>query len=114
VYPLERAFEILCNYVDELNELGLQEAGLTAGDRPTDLRLLERERVIGPERARRWRGILEARNELQYEYPDRRAARIYEAALELARDLPAYVRTYVDWMRRLGFSGESDALLTSP
>lgn len=103
VYPLERAFEILCNYVAELNELGLAEAGLTAGDRPTNLRLLEREQVIGPERARRWRGILEARNELQHEYPDIRAARIYRAVVELATDLPAYIRAYVAWMRQLGF-----------
>jgi uncharacterized protein YutE (UPF0331/DUF86 family) len=105
VYPLERAFEILCNYVGELNELGLQEAGLTAGDRPSNLRLLEREQVIGSERARRWRGILEARNELQHEYPDIRAARIYQAVVELAGDFPAYIRTYVGWMRRLGFGG---------
>lgn len=103
VYPLERAFEILSNYVAELNELGLEAAGLTPGDRPTNLRLLEREKVLGPDRTRRWRGILEARNELQHEYPDVRAAGIYQAALDLARDLPAYVRAYVAWMRRLGF-----------
>lgn len=106
VYPLERAFEILCNHVAELNELGLREAGRTAGDRPTNLRLLEREQVIGSERARRWRGILEARNELQHEYPDVRAARTYQAAVDLARDLPAYLCTYVDWMRRPGFGRE--------
>jgi uncharacterized protein YutE (UPF0331/DUF86 family) len=106
VYPLERAFEILCDYVAAQNELGLQEAGLTGGDRPTNLRLLEREQVIGRERARRWRGILDARNELQHEYPDIRAARIDRAAVDLAGDLPAYVRTYVSWMRRLGFGGQ--------
>jgi len=105
VYPLERAFEILCNYVAELNELGLGETGLTPGDRPTNLRLLEREKVLGSDRTRRWRGILEARNELQHEYPDIRAAGIYEAAVELAADFPAYVREYVAWMRRLGFAG---------
>lgn len=103
VYPLERAFEILCNYVSELNELGLEEAGLTAGDRPTNLRLLGREKVLGSERTRRWRAILEARNELQHEYPDVRASGIYHAAIELADDFPAYIRAYVDWMRRLGF-----------
>ena len=103
VYPLERAFEILCNYVAELNELGLAEAGLTPGDRPTNLRLLEREKVLGSDRTRRWRGILEARNQLQHEYPDIRATRIYQAAVELADDFPAYVREYVAWMRRLGF-----------
>ena len=103
VYPLERSFEILCNYVAELNELGLTEAGLAAGDRPTNLRLLEREKVLGSERTRRWRGILEARNELQHDYPDVRATGIYESATELASDLPAYLRDYVAWMRRLGF-----------
>jgi uncharacterized protein YutE (UPF0331/DUF86 family) len=103
VYPLERAFEILGNYVAELNELGLQEAGLTAGDRPANLRLLEREGVIGSERARRWRAILQTRNELQHEYPDVRATRVYAAAADLAGDLPSYLRAYVDWMRRLGF-----------
>jgi len=105
VYPLERAFEVLCNYVAELNELGLEVAGLTPGDRPTNLGLLEREKVLGSERTRRWRGILEARNELQHEYPDIRAAGVYEAAVELAGDFPAYVREYVAWMRQLGFGG---------
>jgi uncharacterized protein YutE (UPF0331/DUF86 family) len=106
VYPLERAFEILCNYVSELNELGLEEAGLTPGDRPTSLRLMEREKVLGSERTRRWRGILEARNELQHKYPDIRAAGIYEAAVVLAGDFPAYIRDYVAWMRRLGFGDD--------
>jgi uncharacterized protein YutE (UPF0331/DUF86 family) len=103
VYPLERAFEILCNYVAELNELGLAEAGVATGDRPANLRLLRRENVLSADRARRWRGILEARNELQHEYPDIRALGIYEVALELARDFPAYIRDYVAWMQRLGF-----------
>jgi uncharacterized protein YutE (UPF0331/DUF86 family) len=103
VYPLERAFEILGNYVSELNELGLGEAGLTPTDRPANLRLLEREGVIGAARARRWRGILEARNQLQHEYPDVRAAGMYEAATTLRDDLPAYLRDYVAWMRKLGF-----------
>jgi uncharacterized protein YutE (UPF0331/DUF86 family) len=103
VYPLERAFEILSNYVAELNELGLAEAGLEPGDRPANLRLLQRERVLSATRTRRWRGILEARNELQHAYPDIRASGIHEAASELAGDFPAYVRDYVAWMRRLGF-----------
>jgi hypothetical protein len=103
VYPLERAFEILSNYIAELNELGLAEAGLEPGDRPANLRLLQREQVLSAGRTRRWRGILEARNELQHEYPDIRASGIYEAASELAGDFPAYVRVYVAWMQRLGF-----------
>jgi uncharacterized protein YutE (UPF0331/DUF86 family) len=103
VYPLERAFEILCNYVAELNELGLDEAGVATGDRPTNLRLLERENVLASARTRRWRGILAARNELQHAYPDIRAAGLYRAAVELAADFPGYIRDYVAWMRRLGF-----------
>lgn len=31
VYPVERGFEILCNYVAELSELGLREAGIEPG-----------------------------------------------------------------------------------
>jgi hypothetical protein len=69
---------------------------------------LERERVIGRERARRWRAILQIRNELRHEDPDVRAARVYAAAAGLARDLPSYLREYVAWMRRLGF-GESES-----
>jgi uncharacterized protein YutE (UPF0331/DUF86 family) len=103
VYPLERAFEILADYAAELNELGLEAAGLTIADRPANLRLLVREQVISSVRARIWRGILEARNELQHEYPDVRAAGVYEAASTLADDLPAYLRDYVGWLRRLGF-----------
>jgi uncharacterized protein YutE (UPF0331/DUF86 family) len=103
VYALERAFEILANYVAELNELGLEAAGLTPGDRPTNLRLLVREKVISSARAEKWRGTLGARNELQHEYPDVRAAGIYDAAKALVDDLSAYLRDYVAWMRRLGF-----------
>ncbi|MGH3093903.1 MAG: HepT-like ribonuclease domain-containing protein, partial [Gaiellaceae bacterium] len=83
--------------------LGLDEAGFAPGDRPANLRLLVREKVISAARARKWRGILEARNELQHAYPDVRAAGVYEAASALVDDLPAYLRDYVAWMRRLGF-----------
>lgn len=103
VYPLERAFEILCNYVAELNELGLTEAGITPGDRSANLRLLDREGIISGQRAKRLRSVIEARNDLQHEYPDVRAAGIYEAAGDLFADLPGYLRAYVTWMRRLGF-----------
>jgi uncharacterized protein YutE (UPF0331/DUF86 family) len=107
VYPLERAFEILCNYAAELNALGLQEAGIEPEDRPANLRLLVREDVIDGRLARVLRGTLNARNELQHEYPDARAAGIYQAATDLAAELPGYLRCYVAWMRRLGF-GQSD------
>ena len=107
VYPLERGFEILSNYVAELNEFGLREAGVAPGDRPTNVRLLVGENVISKVRAQTWRGILGARNELQHEYPDVRAGGIYDAAAALCDDLPGYLRDYVQWMRRLGFGGEA-------
>lgn len=103
VYPLERAFEILCNYVAELNELGLAEAGITPVDRLTNLRLLDREGIISGQRAKRLRSVMGARNDLQHEYPDVRAAGTYQAAGDLLTELPGYLRAYVTWMRRLGF-----------
>jgi len=103
VYPVERGFEILCNYVAELSELGLREAGIEPGDRPTNLRLLEREGVIGAERRRKLRAALDARNDLQHEYPDVRASGMYQAAEDLVAELPGYLADYVAWLRRLGF-----------
>jgi uncharacterized protein YutE (UPF0331/DUF86 family) len=107
VYPVERGFEVLCNYAAELAELGLNEAGLEPGDRPANIRLLERERVISAARSRRLRAALEARNALQHEYPDVRAAGTYEAAGDLVAELPGFLRDYVAWLRRLGFGEAS-------
>lgn len=104
VYPIERSFEILCNYVAELNELGLREAGIEPGaDRRTNLRLLAREKVISGERSRKLWAVLSARNELAHEYPDVRAAGIYHAARDLVSEAPVYMRDYVAWMRQIGF-----------
>jgi hypothetical protein len=103
VYPIERGFEILSNYVAELNELALEEAGNEPGDRPTNLRLLERNGVISSGRRRRLRAALDARNELQQEYPDVRAAGVYQDARGLVEELPGYLGDYVAWLRRLGF-----------
>lgn len=103
VYPVERGFEILCNCVAELSELGLREAGIEPGDRPTNLRLLERESVIGAERRRKLRAALDARNDLQHEYPDVRASGMHQAAEDLVAELPGYLADFVAWLRRLGF-----------
>lgn len=106
VYPLERSFEIVGNYIAELNELGLQVAGLAPVNRPKDLRLLADENVISSSRADKWRAILDRRNRLQHDYPDVRAGAIYDAAADAIIDLPAYLRDYAGWMRRLGFGKE--------
>ena len=108
VYPIERSFELLCNYVSELNELGLRETGIEPGDdRRTNLRLLAREKVISGEQERKLWAALSARNELAHEYPDVRAAGIYQAARDLVAEAPVYMRDYVAWMRRLGFGDQS-------
>lgn len=108
VYPIERGFEILCNYVAELNELVLKEAGIEPGDRPTSLRLVEREGVISSSRRRKLGAAFDARNRLQHEYPDVLAAGVYQAACDLVADLPGYAADYVAWLRRLGFGGEGE------
>lgn len=109
VYPIERGFEIVCNYVAELNEFGLRAAGIEPGDdRRTSLRLLAREKVISGARSRKLWAALSARNELAHEYPDVRAAGVYQAARDLVTEAPAYLRDYVAWMRLIGFgAGES-------
>lgn len=106
VYPIERGFEILCNYAAELAERGLREAGLAPRDRAASLRLLEREGVISAGTRRKLRGALEARNDLQHAYPDVRAAGIHGAAGDLVTELPNFLRAYVAWLRRLGFGGD--------
>jgi uncharacterized protein YutE (UPF0331/DUF86 family) len=107
VYPIERSFEILCNYVAELNELGLEAAGVTAGaTRRANLRLLARDGVISLALERTLAAVLSARNDLAHEYPDVRATGIYGATEDLAAAAPDYAAAYVAWMRRLGFGGD--------
>jgi uncharacterized protein YutE (UPF0331/DUF86 family) len=108
VYPIERGFEILCNYVAELNELALKEAEIEPGDRPTSLRLVEGEKAISSSRRRKLGGAFEARNRLAHEYPDLPAADVYRAARDLVGELPGYAADYVAWLRRLGFGGEAE------
>jgi len=107
VYPIERSFEILCNYIAELNELGLQVAGVTPGaTRRANLRLLAKESVISVALERTLAAVLSARNDLAHEYPDVRATGIYGAAEDLTVAAPEYAAAHVAWMRRLGFAGD--------
>lgn len=63
--------------------------------------------MIGAERRRKLRAALDARNDLQHEYPDVRASGMHQAAEDLVAELPGYLADFVAWLRRLGFgSGE--------
>lgn len=73
VYPLERAFEILVNFVVELAELGLQVAGIVPDASGAKvLEQLEKERVISKSRRARLAAIYRARNEMQQRVSGRR------------------------------------------
>jgi uncharacterized protein YutE (UPF0331/DUF86 family) len=108
-YPLERPFEILDNYVAELARAGLDLAGKdSTGAASAILERLQGEGVISDARRTKLRDVHDRRNELQHEYPDARAALVYEAATTLVAELPGFFRDYGAWMRALGF-GEQRA-----
>lgn len=107
-YPLERPFEILDNYVIELARLGLDLAGRdSTGSALSILRRLSAEDVISETRREKLADVHDRRNELQHEYPDARAAEIYDAARVLVAELPGFFRDYAAWMRGLGFGERS-------
>jgi uncharacterized protein YutE (UPF0331/DUF86 family) len=106
VYPLERAFEILVNFVVELAELGLQVAEIVPDGSSTKvLQQLETEGVISKSRRERLVAIYRARNEMQHAYPDVGANATYDAARSLLDELAGYFRDYARWLRELGYGG---------
>jgi uncharacterized protein YutE (UPF0331/DUF86 family) len=104
VYPLERAFEIASNYVVELVALGLEELGRTPIDGPTDLRAFRDEGVLPRRMSGQLAQIHRARNELAHDYPDVRAATIYEACRAQIKVIPAFLRVYANWLKSLGYA----------
>ncbi len=104
VYPIERAFEIICNYVAELNDLGLRAAGVTPeGTQRGNLRQLVELGVMSQALGLELDRAVTARNELTHDYPDVRAARLYNAAEALSAAAPLYATAYATWLRALGF-----------
>ena len=104
VYPIERPFEILSNYVIELTRMGLELANRdSTGAGPAMLERLRVEGVISEQRRAKLKYIHDQRNELQHEYPDARGALVYDAAKVQVAELPGFFRDYAAWMRRLGF-----------
>ena len=103
-YPIERPFEILTNYVIELAHMGLELAGKdSTGTASVILERLRAEGVTSEQRRVTLKHIHDQRNELQHEYPDARAALIYDAAASLVGELPGFFQEYAAWMRKLGF-----------
>lgn len=104
VYPLERAFEILANFVVELSELGLELAGAVPdSSKAKVLQQLEPAGVISKPRRRKLVEIYGVRNEMQHLYPDIRAEAVHDAATELLAELPGFFGDYARWMRELGY-----------
>lgn len=104
VYPLERAFEILVNFVVELAELGLEVAEIVPdGSRAKVLQQLETEGVISKSRRERLVAIYRAHNEMQHAYPDVVANATYDAARSLLDEMAGFFRDYARWLRGLGY-----------
>jgi uncharacterized protein YutE (UPF0331/DUF86 family) len=107
VYPIERPFEILSNYLVELARHGLDLAGKdSTGTASAVLDQLRAQGVISETRRAKLADVQHRRNELQHEYPDVRAAQTYDAASMVVAELPGFLRDYSAWLRSLGFGEE--------
>ena len=103
VYPLERAFEILVNFVVELSELGLQLANVVPDVSSAKvLKQLENEGVLAKARRERLASIYRARSQMQHGYPDVRTIATYDAARSLLDELGGFFNDYARWLRKLG------------
>ena len=104
VYPLERAFEILVNFVVELAELGLRLAEIVPdASSARVLKQLETEGVLSKSRRERLAVIYRARSEMQHAYPDIGAQTTYDAARSLLDELGGFLSDYARWLRQLGY-----------
>lgn len=110
---VERAFEILVNYVSELAVEGLKLSGdrraHEAPDAVRDIRRLQASGVLPNRLGERLVDHIRSRNRLQHEYPELQAREIYAAARATLGDLPAFARGYARWLRELGYGADSAA-----
>lgn len=103
-YPLERAFEITDNLLVELAEEGLAAAEKATGpDRAADLRRLRDLKVITANLCDRLVNTHRIRSAVQHAYIDVEPELVYEAASLLPDDALVFLRSYVTWLRELGF-----------
>lgn len=103
VYPLERAFEVVSNYVVELARLALDELGVDPVDGVRDLEALATHGVIGKTLAAELVAVHRARNELTRAYPELGGKLLYEAATATAKHARAFAAGYFTWIKARGY-----------
>lgn len=104
VLPLERAFEIITNYLVELAALALEELGIAPVDGVRDLRALADEGIISKQLAEQLVDLHRARNGLQHQYPDARASIIYPACEQAAKVVAPFAQSYLRWLDNIGYA----------
>ncbi len=97
VYPVERPFELLDNYVGELASIALEFVGEEAQDAVRNLRRLADLGGVSRSRAAKLIDVHRVRNALAHEYPDVIASRVVEAAEILGNELGAFLNEYTRW-----------------
>jgi uncharacterized protein YutE (UPF0331/DUF86 family) len=97
VYPLERAFEIISNYVVELARSAIEFIGLEPQDAVLNLRRLAHEGASSRSRTEQLIDVHRMRNNLTHQYPDVRARMIFEAAEILERETGPFLRDFTPW-----------------
>jgi uncharacterized protein YutE (UPF0331/DUF86 family) len=97
VYPLERAFEIISNYVAELAKAAVVFLGLEPQDAVQNLRRLADEGAIARSRSDRLIDVHRTRNSLAHQYPDVRARIVLQAAATLEREVGPFLRDFTRW-----------------
>lgn len=98
VYPLERAFEIIGNYVVELARSGVEVIGLEPQNAVLNLRRLADEGATSRSRAQQLIDVHRTRNNLTHQYPDVRARMVFEAAGILEREVGPFLRDFTPWL----------------
>lgn len=104
VLPLERAFEIVDNFIVELTGLALKELGIASTDGIRELEALAGEGLITKRLAEQLADIHRARNSLTHDYPDVRASIVYPACQEAAKLVLPFSRSYMRWLGEIGYA----------
>lgn len=99
VYPIERALEILDNYMIEMAEAGVKALGQapdTSG--VANLRTLVENGAVSSSCVERLIDVHRTRNQLIHNYPHVRARMIFDAVEILDKEVVAFMRGYVPWL----------------
>lgn len=106
VAALERDFELLVNWLDELAARGLVEAkrlGALERSTGTNFERLRAAGAISARSAERLNGLRGLRDDLQHSYvPESKAALLHRGVVALVDELDRYIDRYDRWVRRVG------------